>query len=68
LPKPRYGDHCNFCWFRKNQHPASPGESYCAHFQGEIKQKGVRATMLKWGKDKAWDSYGSGGGRRDTET
>ncbi len=53
----------NFCWFNKNLHPGTD-ETECQFYKKKIIQLGIDKVTEQYAKNKDFNEYGSGGGRR----
>lgn len=65
-PKKRFSTCTRFCYYGKNKHPES-GKLLCQHYADEIQQLGLARAIKKIAPPRAFDSYGSGGGKENRD-
>lgn len=53
-----------FCHYGKTQSEEDSTKTMCEFFRDKAKEIGIDETIQKYGKEKAWEAYGGGGGRQ----
>jgi hypothetical protein len=57
---------CNrICHFGKASHPEDPSKTMCEFFKDKIRADGINKVTLDYNVNRAWERYGSGGGRQE---
>lgn len=54
-----------FCYFGMNRSAKDPTKTICQFHRDNVRKLGIEETMQRYGKERAFDEYGEGGGRKN---